>query len=211
LGLALAALTTASLAGGVGLAVGSAGSTSGPGPIRVDRQVTHQEVHAPGAAAKSALAGFAPSGTAATPAQQATLRNALGADANADFGAIGNADFSLARGVPIRGSSQDAWLVPSGDEICIVLPDPLDGFGATCQTLSAIRDGKGVLIITPPAGSGDQTAVVAEIVPDGVDAPSLETPQGSKRLPLSGEVAASVASTSDKIATPRGTLSLAAR
>jgi hypothetical protein len=210
-GSAVSVLATASLAGGVGLAVGS-DSAPALAPIHVDRQVTNQEVHQANAAVLSAFSTFAhPSGdSAATPAEQATLRNALGSDAGTEYGAIGHADFSMARAAPIQGSSQRAWLVPSGDEVCVVLPDPEDGFAATCHTLTQIKAGEGVLALTPQRGSATKTSLVAVIVPDGGDAPALEHPDGSKRLSSSGNVAAASASTSDRIATSARTFSLAA-
>jgi hypothetical protein len=205
----VATLAVGSLAVGVALANGSDSNTDDVS-TNVARKVVDQEVHPAAAAVVASFSAFAQpsSESSATPAQQAALRNALGAGPDADYGAIGNADFSMAKAVPVQGSSQPAWLVPSGGQVCIVLKDPVDGFGATCQTLSAIKAGRGVLTLTPQKGSADTTALVAVIVPDGGEAPLLETAEGATRLAARDNVAASVASTSDKIRTAAGSLSL---
>jgi hypothetical protein len=116
-GTATAVLATASLAAGVGLAVGSDSSPT-PGTIHVDRQVTDQDVHPGTAAVLSAFSAFVhPSADAvATKAEQAVLRNALGADAETDYGAIGQADFSQARR-SARGSSRPATRCASSSRI----------------------------------------------------------------------------------------------
>jgi hypothetical protein len=66
-----------------------------------------------------------------------------------------------------------------------------------------------VLTLTPQPGSTDTTALVAVIVPDGGDAPRLRSAKGATPLTVSGNVAASVASTTDTIDTAAGKLSLA--
>jgi hypothetical protein len=210
-GSSVAALTAVSLALGVGLAVGS-DTAPDSGQRHTDRRVTNQEVHPATAAVTAAFSAFShPSAdSVTTAAEQAELRNELGAASGTDYGAIGNADFSMAKAAPISGSLEPAYLVPSGDQVCIVLPDPGSGFGATCQTLSAIKAGKGVLTLTPQPGSTETTALVGVIVPDGGGAPSLETSKGSASLRASGNVAASIASTKDTITTAAGNLSLAA-
>lgn len=206
----LAAVTTASLALGVGFATGS-GSAPASGTIQVDREVTNQEVHRATVAVTAAFSAFSRSSGDAimTPAEQAKLRNQFGAASGTDHGAIGHADFSMAKAAPISGSEDRAYLVPSGDQVCIVLPDPGDGFGATCQTLSAIEAGRGVLTLTPHPGSASTTALVAVVVPDGGVAPSIRSAAGSVHLGVTNNVAASVVSTKDAVVTDAGALPLA--
>lgn len=205
----VATLTVASFAVGVTLASGDDHPTDAVA-TKAAREVTNQEVHQAATSVMTSFAAFAhpSSASVTTPGEQAALRNALGAASDADYGAIGNADFSMAKGVPVQGSSQRAWLVPSGGQVCIVLQDPVDGFAATCQTVSAIKAGRGVLSLTPQKGSADTTSLVAVIVPDGGEAPSLETARGVARLAVRSNVAAVVASTSDRIRTAAGSLSL---
>jgi hypothetical protein len=199
-----AVLAAVSLAAGVGLASGSNGA-SPPDLVQANRQVTNEDVH-PGSS--SVLAAFSTfsrpaADSVATPSQQTELRNALGADAGADFGAIGHADYSMARSAPIAGSPLRAWLVPSGDQVCIILPDPGSGYAATCHTLAEIKAGKGILTLTPRADSKD-TPLVGAIVPDGSTAPTLASDARSTRLSASDNIAASTAALADHVGTPAG-------
>jgi hypothetical protein len=84
IGSGVATLTTASLALGVGLAVGS-GDAPDTTPIRVDRQVTNQVAHPATAAVKTAFSALSrpAADSATTAAEQAKLRNQLGAESGA--------------------------------------------------------------------------------------------------------------------------------
>jgi hypothetical protein len=124
---------------------------------------------------------------------QQLMRDELGSTSDADHGAIGTADFSHAVSAPIAGSTRLAWLVPSGDQACLVLPDPAGGFGASCSSLSQIAAGHGFVVLGPPAGSSDATATVAVMVPRGGTTPEIVSASGAvTRLEVQGNVAAAV-------------------
>lgn len=199
-----AVLAAMSLAVGVGLASGS-NSASPPDLAPANRQVTNEDVHPGSASVIAAFSTFSKpaAGSGATAAQQTEFRNALGADAGTDFGAIGHADFSMARSAQIVGSSQRAWLVPSGDQVCIILPDPGSGYAATCHTLAEVKAGKGVLTLSPRADSTD-APLVGAIVPDGGTAPALASHANSTRLNTNNNIAASTAAPTDDVTTLAG-------
>jgi hypothetical protein len=121
------------------------------------------------------------------------------------------ADYAAARPVHVSGSSDDAWLAPSGDKVCVYLPDPVDGFGTTCVSAADAQAGRGVLVLTPQANSSDQHIRVAVIVPDGGAAPDVSTADGTEStLPVVNNVAAAVLPASAaKLETAAGALDLA--
>jgi len=208
--LTLAVACAAALISGVALAVGS--DEAPPADVvHVDRQPVGQDVHQATDAVVAAFATFAATsaGNTVSIEQQSVLRNQLGGGTADERGPIANADFSMARSAPIQGSAAEAYVVPSGDQVCLVVPDPGDGFGATCQTVDAIKAGRGVLTLTPRPETGDTFALAAAIVPDGGRAPTLETPRGTKSLEVHDNIAATVATTADKLQTTAGTISLA--
>jgi hypothetical protein len=164
------------------------------------------EVHKADAAVSAAVGAFAASSSsnAVSVTDQNRLRNALGGDAGFARGAVEYADFSQARSAPIEGSTERAWIVPSGDQVCLVLADPGDGFAATCQSVAAIKSGRGVLALTPRANSTDSSSVVAVVVPDGGTAPTLKTSRGTGALSVHGNVAAIRATAGDELHTAAG-------
>ncbi len=121
------------------------------------------------------------------------------------------ADYAAARRAPMSGSSDDAWVAPSGDRVCVYLPDPVDGFGTTCASLADAQAGRGVGILTPQANSSDQHIRVAILVPDGGTAPHLITTDGTdSTLSVTNNVAAAVLGpNAAKLETAAGTLNLA--
>jgi hypothetical protein len=134
----------------------------------------------------------APQSSAAMTAEQ-VMRDALASTSDADHGPIGSADFSDAVSSAIDGSSGLAWLVPSGDQACLVLPDPVDGYGAACSSLTDVAAGRGYLVLGPGLGSDGDTATIAVLVPQGGDQPQIENADGSRRsLSVDGNVAAAV-------------------
>jgi hypothetical protein len=150
---------------------------------------------------------FEDTSEAPSQAVQQQLRDAFGGDATAEHGAIAHADFSLTRSAPIAGSSASAYLAPSGKKVCIVVPDPADGFAASCQTVAAIEDGRGVVTITPPKDSARTDAIVAVAVADGDTAPTLTSASGRKiQLAVHGNLAAASASIGDQLRTEGGTI-----
>lgn len=80
------------------------------------------------------------------------------------------ADFESARIVPMAGGKTPAWIAPSGERVCVYIPDPVDGFGAGCVTLQDIREGHGFSFL----GSSRRSYVVA-LVPDGDPAPTVSS------------------------------------
>lgn len=141
--------------------------------------------------------------------EQQTLRNSLGGDA-IDHGPIANADFSHAVVVPVKGSSIHGWLVPSGDKACLVLPDPENGYGASCAGVEEIKAGAGLLMIGPAKSDPDGLITVATIVADGGAAPTLTAAgKGTSRLSVAGNVAAAALPQTGALDTGPGPIDLA--
>ncbi|WP_157260530.1 hypothetical protein [Patulibacter minatonensis] len=54
------------------------------------------------------------------------------------------------------------WVVPGDDVVCVVVPDPVDGYGTSCAPTAVVeRDGLTVGIV------GDDTSAAITLVPDG--------------------------------------------
>lgn len=83
---------------------------------------------------------------------------------------ISATDFTLARVVPIGGSDEDAWIAPSGEHICIFIPDPVDGYGAGCVTTDDIADGHGFSFL-----SGAKNARIVALLPQGDSEPKVSS------------------------------------
>lgn len=133
-----------------------------------------------------------PGGAADASARQ-SMQNQLGSTSDLDHGPIGTADFDMARSSAITGSSTRAWLVPSGNKACVVLPDPVDGYGVSCGSLEDIAAGHGFVALGPAAGTRDQTAMIAVLVPQGGPAPVVRNADGSATpLRVDGNIAAAV-------------------
>lgn len=198
---ALCLLTGGSVIG-VSLATGD--QTPDPQFKHVDRQVNDQTVDVPSASTTSPFSTFAkPSTGAVVPdAEKAHLKNVFGGNDSARQGAIAHADFSKTRSAPIKGSGDRAYIVPSGTKMCVILPDPADGFASTCQKLSDVEAGHGVLYLTPPLRSSDTTVWVATVVPDGAPDPTLISADGSSApIETVGNVAATRAIVGQKLHT----------
>jgi hypothetical protein len=158
-----------------------------------DGVTTQQRVASASAEITNAFAAFGASRARADRAAQQALRDVLGATSRAAHGPIGTADFAKASSAAIQGTSTRAWIVPSGDQACLVLPDAVDGYGASCGTLRDIAAGRGFVALGPPAGSTSQTATVAAMVPDRGAAPTITQADGSRTaLRVDGNVAAAV-------------------
>lgn len=115
---------------------------------------------------------------------QSTLAGVQRSLADPDAGAnIRNIDLARAVAVPIEGEpGVHAWIVPSGDRVCTILPDPIDGAGITCSTISQAERGLGVTFLGG-AREGDGTVLAATLVPDGNAAPAVKTDEGERTLP----------------------------
>ena len=139
---------------------------------------------------------------------QNALRNEFGSGGVGHMAA--NADFSDAKPSPVSGSGDRAWIAPSGDQVCVFLPDPTDGYATTCATPDDVKAGRGVLVLSPPA-QGEQLVHIAVIVADGGPAPVLTSDSGAKRtLVPTNNVASTVAPPTGRLTTDAGVIDLAA-
>ncbi|MFT4048540.1 MAG: hypothetical protein QM648_01730 [Solirubrobacterales bacterium] len=115
------------------------------------------------------------------------------------------ADFSDARVVPIPGEADPAWIAPSGDSVCTFIPDPTDGYGASCVTLQDIREGHGFSFL----GDRNFTYVVV-LLPEGEPTPTVDSPTDPEaRFEVSGNAAAAKLPSDAQITTSHSTINLA--
>lgn len=123
-------------------------------------------------------------------------------------GALVDTDFSLARPATVNGSSGHVWIAPAGEQVCLFIPDPVDGYGATCSTEDDINAGRAIAVLADPSGDGSDV-VVAAMVPDGATAPEVTDSAGdSSFMPVSGNVAAARLPVSSSVRTAAGTIDL---
>lgn len=83
----------------------------------------------------------------------------------------------------IKTSTGPGWLVPAKGGLCLIVPDPVDGFGTTCAPASRIS--AGLLELTL---SGDETHVTT-VVPDGRKAIVTNDSGTSRELQVSNNIA----------------------
>lgn len=115
------------------------------------------------------------------------------------------ADFASARAVPIANAAKSAWLAPSGDRVCVYIPDPVDGFGAGCLTLEDIHTGHGFSFL----GSSRSSYVVA-LVPDGDPVPEVTSARDpDAKLATTGNASAGLLPGDAIIRTAHATIDLA--
>jgi hypothetical protein len=130
------------------------------------------------------------------------------ASAAADGLAAGDADFSLARAAPIAGSSANVWIAPAGNGVCTYLPDPVDGYGAGCATISEVREGNAVSVLLGDLPNG--AVMFAAVVADGGPEPRVIHRDGSvSSLVVRSNVAAGLLQPSDKVQTGGAAVDLA--
>lgn len=136
-----------------------------------------------------------PAGAEAAPVQQ-ELRNSFG---GASLGnPVANADFSLARSAPIAGSKARAWIAPAGKEVCWFVPDPVDGYGASCASPDEISNDLAYGVMG--GGSLGDKVIVAVPVQNGGTAPTAVSAAGdASALTVSGNIAAAVLPSSSKL------------
>lgn len=121
-----------------------------------------------------------------------------------DENPIARADFTKSRSVKIGSSNAKAWLVPSGDNVCVFIPDPYDGYGAGCMTLTDIREGHGFSFL-----SGVENVYVVALVPEGDEHPSVSSKSDpGTRLAHSGNASAGIVPRDAVITTSNGRLDL---
>jgi hypothetical protein len=197
--MACAALAVAGA--GAGLAVASAGTEAAAPEVHAVRGT------APDASVLAAFSTFDDQrGPISDGSSQAKLEHLL-APAAADGSPAGLADFDLARAAPIAGSSADAWIAPAGDGVCIYLPDPVDGYGAGCSTVTQIDEGRGFSVLFGDLPEGG--VMIAVLVPDGAAPPKVTHGDGSvTTLTVHSNLAAAVLQRTDVVDTGGTTLEL---
>jgi hypothetical protein len=105
------------------------------------------------------------------------------------------ADARRARAVAVAGYAASVWILPAEDgSVCTFIPDPLDGWGAGCATAEELASGHAMTMLGGAPGTplGD-SAIVAVVVPDGYEEPTVRRPDGSLSvLTATSNVAAAV-------------------
>lgn len=122
-------------------------------------------------------------------------------------GSMATVDFDSARPAQISGSDRNAWIAPASGKVCVFIPDPVDGYGATCSSPADIAAGRGVAVMD--AGpNGGPSAIVAALVPDGGDAPEILVGGNATRMRVSSNVAAAVVPSGAKVRVANATIDL---
>lgn len=97
-------------------------------------------------------------------------------------------DVEQAKAIPSDVTDAPAWLVPAEGRLCLFLPDPVDGFGATCQKDDAAINGRLRTTLVGPSfpGGGSLNALV---VPDGVEVVTVADADGTREVAVRDNVA----------------------
>lgn len=156
------------------------------------------------AAVRSAIAAFraAPEASAADVATEESLKHQFAGLGEGGL-PVGSADFADAHSSAISGSTDKAWIAPSGGDVCTYLRDPANGWGGGCYSLSSVQAGDAYTILGGGV-SGDlgNDVVVAVVVPEGNSAPQVVAPDGKvTTLSVAGNVAAAVVPSDDVLKT----------
>lgn len=155
-----------------GLAVGSAGAEDAPDPLAVS----------PTAEQPAAIG-------AVQPDQAQSLRILRRAPRAADVlppdaeAAVGPGRFGrnpeLARAISTPTGT--GWVVPGDETICLIAPDPVDGYGVTCAPTSVVKtDG-----ITLGMASKERSTAVT-LVPDGAEVTVVDEDRTSAEVAPDG-------------------------
>ncbi len=115
---------------------------------------------------------------------------------------IASANVAQAHPVPIGDGLGDAWIAEADDgAVCTFIPDPVDGYGASCATEADLRAGNTVTILGGGStGPLTDSAIVAVVVPDGREDPTVTLPDGnSKALAARSNLATGVVPISTKV------------
>lgn len=123
-------------------------------------------------------------------------------------GSIAAAQFDRARPADIEGSAADAWIVPAGDKVCLIVPDPVDGYGMTCSTAADISAGRAIAVLGGGPEGSPPEMIVAALVPDGGSPPDVLSGGNATPMRVSSNVAAAVLSPSLKVRTAAGIVDL---
>ena len=92
------------------------------------------------------------------------------------------ANVAQSRPSPIAGGTGDVWITPAdGGAVCTYITDPVDGYASSCATAADIAAGAAVTML----GGGSRgpltaSAIVAVVVPDEADTPSVIYPAGDR-------------------------------
>jgi hypothetical protein len=108
--------------------------------------------------------------------------------------ALAAADFDAARSVSVDGLT--AYVIPSGDEACLIEAVENGVLTGTCSSLDAIRRGRS-FVLRPVSSS--EASVVA-LVADGQPAPTVVAADGTRTpLPVDDNVAAGTIDAADSL------------
>lgn len=85
------------------------------------------------------------------------------------------------RAVKIEGYPDSVWIAPADDgSVCTFIPDPVDGWGAGCATPEELLSGNAVTMLGGAPGTVlAQDAIVAIVIPDGGEPPTVQRSDGS--------------------------------
>jgi len=188
--LAVTVLALAAAGAGTGIAVASR-SNGNPHP-RAAEAVGVQP------AVLDAFAAFrGPAAVATDGSSRRSLQAAVGRTGG-DGSPAATADFALAQPVAVAGSSADAWIAPSGSDVCTYLKDPVDGYGTACSTIEEVRAGGDTLTLA--GGAPNSPVILAAVIQDGGRAPEVIHGDGSvTALAVQSNVAAAVLPTTDTV------------
>lgn len=138
-----------------GLAVGPAGAEDAPDPVSV----------APGAAQPPAIGAVQADQSQALKVlrRDQVASDAMPADAEA---AVGPSMFGrnpdLARAIDTPTGK--GWVVPGDETVCLIAPDPVDGYGVSCSPTSVVRT-DGITL----GNASDEASTAVTLVPDGAE------------------------------------------
>jgi hypothetical protein len=162
---------------------------------------------APSNPVTAAISAFrAPSDSSHTATQQ-KLKSAFASAAESGLQS-GLAEFSSATPAPIAGASSQVWIAPSDGAVCTYIPDPVDGWGGTCATLSTVEAGEAFSILGGPNDDIGDTAIVAVVVADGGAAPTVVANGVTTALAVQNNVAAALVPTTDTLNVGRRSIPL---
>lgn len=118
-----------------------------------------------------------------------------------DESPVAHANFDQAQPVEIANSSVNAWIAPSGNQVCTFIPDPVGGDGASCATMDLIESGLAITIMGGGPVLQDEVIVVV-LAPDGASTPTLEyADDTSSSVEIDGNAAAVLAPASATLRT----------
>lgn len=101
-----------------------------------------------------------------------------------------NVDLSQARAVSTPTGT--GYVVPdnSDDRFCLIVPDPVEGYGTGCSTLAEINRRGLISVLSPTAGDPSSPATFVAVLPSTADGPIAEFADGtSETLELKDGVA----------------------